>query len=160
MGNDRRVGTSLIFCTGDFDSAREGTKVTKKERKTNLGEGDGRVPEEEELVYGRNDDSQQQADDPSTECRRRYGGIVGVGYRGPDFGIRGFIFECDGSRVKVGVVEVDLQFSPSVLRDVRSKAGERERKRELTCTMLPYCCPWECFSKSNNDPFTPSNDIG
>ena len=79
-----------------------------------MGDGDGRVPEEEELVYARNDDGQEQPDDPSTERRRRYCGIVGVGYRGPDFGIRGFIFEYDGSRVKIGVVEGDLQFSPSV----------------------------------------------
>jgi hypothetical protein len=107
-------GGRARFCTGDFGSAKEGTKEITKEWKTNLGDGDGRIPEEEELVYGRNDDGQEQADDPSTECRRRYGGIIGIGYRGPDFWIRGFIFERDGSRVKVGVVEGDLQSSQSV----------------------------------------------
>ena len=107
------VGRDL-FCIGDLFQQRGAQKWQKKEPKTNPGDVDGRVPEEEELVCTRNNNGPKQADEPSTECRRRYGGIVGVGYRGPDFGIRRFIFESDGRRVKVGVIYEGLRFSQNV----------------------------------------------
>jgi hypothetical protein len=88
--------------------------MTEKERKTNRSDVDSRVSEIEELVYARNDDGPEQANGPSTECRHRHWGIVSVGHRGSDFRVRGFIFGSDGGRVKVGVVDEVLRFSPSM----------------------------------------------
>ena len=101
MGKDRRMGTNLIFNRG-LDLATEGTEMT--ELKTNRGDNDSRVSKIEELVRTRKDDGPEQANNPSTECRHRHCGIVSVGHRGSDFGVRGFIFGSDGGRVKVGVV--------------------------------------------------------
>ena len=71
------------------------------------------------MVCARNDDGPEQADDPSTECRHRHCRIIGVGHCGSDFRVRGFIFDSDGGRVKVGVVGECLQFSQSeYVRDV------------------------------------------
>ena len=75
---------------------------------------DRRVSKVEELVYSRNDNGEKQAEDPSTNCRRRHGGIVSVGYRGSNFGVRGFIFKSDGGRVKVGIIDEVLWFSTIV----------------------------------------------
>ena len=86
----------------------------KKGWKTNLGDVDSRVSEEEKLVCARSDDGPKQAEDPCTECRGRYRGIIGVGYRGSDFGVRGFIFDSDSHRVKVGIVDEGLRFSSHV----------------------------------------------
>jgi hypothetical protein len=43
-----------------------------EQKSTNLGNVDGGVSEEEELVRARNEDGPDQTDDPSTEGRRRH----------------------------------------------------------------------------------------
>jgi hypothetical protein len=55
------------------------TKAPKKvgsnaaeQKSTNLGNVDGGVSEEEELVRARNEDGPDQTNDPSTEGRRRH----------------------------------------------------------------------------------------
>ena len=104
------MGANLILRRG-LDLATEGTEMTEKELKTNPGDIDSRVSKIEELVCAWNNDSKKQANDPSTECRHRHCGVVGVGHRRSDFRVRGFIFGSDSGRVKVGVINEDLQFS-------------------------------------------------
>jgi hypothetical protein len=82
----------------------------QKSGKTNLANVDAGVSEEEKLVRAGNDDGPKEAEDPSTERRGGYRGIVRVGYRGSDFGVRRFVFESDGRRVKVGVVDEGLRY--------------------------------------------------
>jgi hypothetical protein len=84
-------------------------RETKESGKTNLANVDAGVSEEEKLVRARDDDGPKEAEDPSAERRGRYRGIVRVGYRGSDFWVRRFVFESDGRRVKVGVVDEGLR---------------------------------------------------
>lgn len=75
-------------------------------RNTDLGDVHGWVSEEEKLVDTGDQDSPHDADNPSSESRRRHGRVVGVGHGGPDFWIRRLIFQCNGRWVKVGVVRI------------------------------------------------------
>jgi hypothetical protein len=94
-----------------LDSALESTKMTERKLKTNHGDIDSRVSEKEKLLCARNDNGEEQANDPCTECRHRHCRIVSVGHRRSDFRVRGFIFGSDNGRVKVGVVSEGLEFS-------------------------------------------------
>ena len=66
----------------------------------------GGVSKIEELVQAGNDDCPSNADDPSTEGRRQHRGIIGVGNRGTDLWVWGFILKRRGRRVKIWIVIV------------------------------------------------------
>jgi hypothetical protein len=89
----------------DLISAK-GTKSDSTMEKTYRVDVDGRRSEVEELVGTRNDNGPNQTDNPRAESRRKHRGIVGVGDRGPDFGIWGFIVNYEGREVNIGVVVI------------------------------------------------------
>jgi hypothetical protein len=96
--------------------------MLRNKKSTNLTDGDGGESKEEELVHAGNDDGPDETDDPSTEGRRRHGGIICVGDRRTDFWIRGFILERKGRWVKVWVV-VSIDSNVVMLRIFRQNVS-------------------------------------
>jgi len=91
---------------GQYLIQQTGYNRFKQRWKTNRGNCDGRISEVKELVGTRDENSPNETDDPGAEGRTRHRGIIGIGNRGPDFGIWGFIFKRECRRVEIGVVEV------------------------------------------------------
>jgi hypothetical protein len=80
-------------------------KTNRRDEGTGISEG-------EELVDSENEDSPNEANDPSTQSRRRHQRVVRVGNRGPDFGVWRLLQYHRDRRVKVGVVDVDALHIP------------------------------------------------
>ena len=110
IGRLKSIGTDLSRRIRFSNRGPKRTKNRWKIKFTNLTDGDGGVSEIEELIHAGNEGSQNKTDDPSTDCRRRHGGIICVGNRRTDFWIWGFILKHRGRWVKIWVVVVDSNF--------------------------------------------------
>jgi len=76
----------------------------KRRGGTYLGDIDGGIPKEKELVDAGDKNSPHETDDPGAKSGARHRGIIRVRDRGSDFGIRRLVLEHRGRRVEIQVI--------------------------------------------------------
>ena len=134
IGRLKSIGTDLSRRIRFSNRGPKRTKNRWKIKFTNLTDGDGGVSEIEELIHAGNEGSQNKTDDPSTDCRRRHGGIICVGNRRTDFWIWGFILKHRDRWVKIRVmifINSNVLSVPSKVYQLLSsfRSSWKERKK-------------------------------